>query len=61
MLLFPALLSAEAAKEVTRNISSVNTDISEVQATSVSLKESGDQLKNTGENLTEVVSQFGQE
>jgi len=53
--------SAEAAKEVTRNISSVNTDISEVQATSVSLKESGDQLKNTGENLTEVVSQFGQE
>ncbi|MFH2001276.1 MAG: methyl-accepting chemotaxis protein [Planctomycetota bacterium] len=50
--------SADVAQEVTKNITSVNDDIGDVQTTSSKLTQTGEKLRSTGENLTKIVAQF---
>ena len=57
----PTWALPDVAKDVSANISSVNTEISEVKATTGKLSSSGDHLKDAGDQLEVMVAQFDKE
>jgi len=50
--------SAGVAKDVAKNINSVTSEINDIKATTERLTLSGNDLKNTGDNLNEMVAKF---